>query len=509
MFVLQNRKKIPFHYLAILTFFLIQMLASRVLIRPLIFNFLFIQFFLITLLRYEKTRDHKKLLWLVPLGALWSNLHLGCFVYGTMLIGVFLFAALIEYGNFLIDKKTFCYSKDHIKPLKDLFLVLLLFWLSMSISPYGVAALIYPWKVFVFPKFIHFYQSTAVMEEMLAPNILNPTFVLFFYPLLILIIFSFIIHGKKKLITLLLIILSLFLFLFARLGTDFASITIIYMLAATFSGRNDFNSKNFIKKLFSIYQKILFFFIIVTMIITCYVKMMTSISQNGIKEQTIFSEYETGNHQKTIKFLESLNGSNRIFCNDNLGSYLTWKLYPKSKPFVDGRQVDKHIFFEQFVPFLNNPVALWEVLDEKYNFQIVFLELRSDAYTLLANYINHHPKWQLVLIDGWDIVFAKKGSIDAKQDFSIKNINNSALSVEEKKSFQQIPTQAIPWHSKILTKQWFFSKDLAETTIFFNSGFRNYAIRRIISLNKEYANENEIKRIAELFYFVINEEQKK
>ncbi len=509
IFVLYNRKKIPFYYLAILAFFLVSGLERICLLRPMIFNALFLQFILIILLGYEKTRDHKKLLWLLPLGALWSNLHLGSFVYGTPLIGVFLFSAIVEYGNFLINKKTLCYPTDHVKPIKDLFLGLLLFWLSMVISPYGINALLYPWKVFLFPEFINFYKTTRIIAEQLSPNILKPE-LFWLYPLLGLAFFTLTVSLKRlknKLTILFLTILSFFCFLYSHRLADIALVVLTYMLVLAFPKMENFRAKKF----FLIYLGAIFFYIILFAGTMFYVRMNMYVVQNGTKERLLFRNFFMNDHQAAIKFLASLKTPNRVFCNDDLGGYIIWSLYPKSKPFVDGRQIDQNIFFNEFVPWGGNPLDLWMVLDKKYDFQIAFLGLSKYSYVLLAKQLNKDPAWELALVDDIDVLFIKKNFADTQKNIFIQeNIDNSELSVKEKEAFNQIVGDPMtqPKHATFLQEETLYIKERAQAATFFNIGYRNQAIREIIKLNTKYKENTQIIDTARKFYRALAQENK-
>lgn len=117
-------RRIPFTWNILLVINLVFCLAFRDHLRPYVFSFVFIQVFLILLMRHEIRGNLKTLLPLPILSIVWINIHPACIVYGTILIGVFLLSRTIKY----LDTKSISALKGSI----HLSSILLLFFLLFS-----------------------------------------------------------------------------------------------------------------------------------------------------------------------------------------------------------------------------------------------------------------------------------------------------------------------------------------------------------------------------------------
>ena len=153
-------KKIPLSLLSLLLFIMAIGLKDLCLLRPLIFNFIFIQIFLIHLFDYQNNQNTKRLMMLPIFGVFWVNIHLGSFFYGMVLIAIFLFAQIIQYLNSKRDNKSSSKEVSRVKPIKDLGLTLLIYALIFLINPYGLDGFLHPYQVLLFPSFINFYHSS-------------------------------------------------------------------------------------------------------------------------------------------------------------------------------------------------------------------------------------------------------------------------------------------------------------------------------------------------------------
>ena len=150
VFLFYAYRKIPLPGVFILLFLLQCGFSRRCLLRPDIFNFLFIQISLICLLSYYNNSNRRSLGILLIVGIFWLNLHLGGFVYGNALIGFFLLAAII--------------TKSFHK-VRDLSIVCILYVFFLSFNPYGLEGAIHPFKIFLAPDYIHFYKFHQLIEE--------------------------------------------------------------------------------------------------------------------------------------------------------------------------------------------------------------------------------------------------------------------------------------------------------------------------------------------------------
>ncbi len=99
-----------------------------------------------------------------------------------------------------------------------------------------------------------------------------------------------------------------------------------------------------------------------------------------------------------------------IFTHDEWGDYLIYRLFPKTKVFVDGRSDFYGTKFnEQYV----------NVMDVKYDWSKTLDRYRVDAVLLpvnapLASTLKESRKWRPVYDDGVAIVFRSRDSLAAR-----------------------------------------------------------------------------------------------
>ncbi|HLD69979.1 MAG TPA: hypothetical protein VJA17_04360, partial [Candidatus Omnitrophota bacterium] len=119
LFLIYSSRKIPFVFSLLLTFIIFFPIEGRSFLRPDFFNFIFVQIFLITLFAHRDSKGWKPL-WVIPLtGIFWVNIHLGSFMYGLLIMGIFLFHYLIQ-GIQAKNAKRPEESKELFKKLEQL-----------------------------------------------------------------------------------------------------------------------------------------------------------------------------------------------------------------------------------------------------------------------------------------------------------------------------------------------------------------------------------------------------
>lgn len=508
IFITYVRRKIPFPYLVLLLFILIQGISTRCLLRPLIFNFIFIQLFLILLLNYEKNLKISRLFLIVLLGVLWSNIHLGAFVYGTLLISIFLFSFMIKYGNFLFESKKIAYSQTHIAPIKNLFLTLIFFWLCMAINPYGIDAFIYPWKTFFISSFLQINKAFSTIVEALPPDFLNPGF-RWIYNLIILGILTTVLARKKDITQTILLIFSTFSLLISMRGHEFGVIVFVYSLALMYPQPITQGIKKYIYYAFIAYKNFLCILLLIYIPIFIIFGIRPCFEDQKIRKKINFQECALNIPLSTVDLLKRYSIYGRAYTTDSLGSYLLWSLYPDVKPFVDGRQITPHRFFEEFIPTLNDPENKWEQLDKKYDFQIILLDLAHITYLPFAKYLTENTSWQLVFIEGNDVLFVKKSMFELPKVLEEyqKSLREKKLTAEEKDIFKKMSDDSQkPFRAPIEPCQ---IKGIDEAITLNDLGFPEAAIEKILNAQIHCKDACIVPQIANIFYRNLNKETSK
>lgn len=104
---------------------------------------------------------------------------------------------------------------------------------------------------------------------------------------------------------------------------------------------------------------------------------------------------------KALAALEAAGSAKAIFTDDEWGDYLIYRLYPKSKVFVDGRS-DFYggVFDQKYLDVMNGKYD-WEETLERYGVETVLL--RAEAS--LASTLKESRRWRVIYDDGIAIAF--------------------------------------------------------------------------------------------------------
>lgn len=101
-----------------------------------------------------------------------------------------------------------------------------------------------------------------------------------------------------------------------------------------------------------------------------------------------------------------------VFNNFDVGSYLIWKLYPEQKVFVDGRPeaYSSAFFTDIYEPMQENPETFKYYADDVYRINYVFFDYRDItpwARTFLG-WISNDTQWPLVYRDDSVVIFLRR-----------------------------------------------------------------------------------------------------
>ncbi len=431
IFFLRYYRKIPFFVLIFLVLFMAYGIGTRCLLRPFVFNLVFVQLFLIILWDALSLRRPQRLILIPLLGIPWGNIHLGSFIYGMLLIGVFLLSVVIQYLESRIRRYPPEVSIDLLRKLKQLLGVLGVYMLIFFINPYGWEGALYPYNVFFNPGFINFDYLANVIDELRPPIVIFETFLgLWFFVLLLFSLVAVGLNRNNQFLNILLLIFSVFLFLRGARGIELFTIVSVYLIAEGVSQI----SPGSLPKIFIFTKElrpILYFFLVLFLIggiINC---INQKIYRNNTFVRAISLEYVPKNPIRALAFLNENKITGAVFNQSMLGGLISWRYYPSLKPFVDGR-LDGHPLNQElfliYKTILREPESFWSQAEEKFHLRIALFDTSLLSSHRLIEYLNHHADWQLIFMDGPIVIFVKRGIFDLPREVN-----------QFQTSFQSIP----------------------------------------------------------------------
>lgn len=382
-------KRTGFPMAAALLLILVPPLYSRSFVRPDMFNYLLIQVFFIILFRFHNTNDPRQLLALPLLGALWSNVHLGSFVYGVPLIGVFLVSNAI--------------SRQWQKT-GALAVMLVLYVAAFTISPYGHKALVYPLDVFLKPDHIHFYFSLNVIEEMASP-LEYLKWDTGFWAVILAALAAFAVFKKgnseHRLLHILLLAFSLGMFLRGVRAGAFFALTAAFVIAEALHNApapKPAPSMNIVRRCF-------WLGVIAVLSVKGVSLYNKTVIQDGKPVREMDQIVNARNPQAALTFMKERGIAGQVFNDDSFGGYMIWSAYPHIRPFTDGRQVDKEKFIK-FIEITQDPGTYWPRLQEEFQFKTLLLNPNAYYTAFLIECLG--PGWTLVYKDAAALVFIRE-----------------------------------------------------------------------------------------------------
>ncbi|MBL8013161.1 MAG: hypothetical protein JNN05_04875 [Candidatus Omnitrophica bacterium] len=414
IFYAYARNALPFEILFSLLLILDFGLIGRVLLRPDIFNYIFIEIFLLFLFAHYENGQRKHLLAIALLGIVWGNIHLGSLVYGYFLIVLFVIAAVVEWISVSFKNE----SAEKIVAVRrralELVSLSFVYPVTFFFSPYGVQGGLYPFKVFLVPDFIYFYQFVHLMQEMLPPSYLFSWNGMWFIVLVITAIGMLLSNPKDKFLHWILFVVPLFMFL--RGGRAAGLFVVMTAFVIVGCARN----LNFLKAWQAYkYRAMVSTSIMVVLGLLLSTQLIYGFSERIYAQDRMRPMYTVTTDPRlpflALEFLKKNQISGVVFTNDNLGGFLLWTSYPALRPFVDGRQLHPDQFF-QYTDVLRNPPENWDSLASRYDLSIVLLDLSSGVSMRLGQYLSNHPGWQLVYLQGVTVVFFKREAFSLNSD---------------------------------------------------------------------------------------------
>lgn len=386
---------IPTIVIGILTIFIFN---DRTYIRPEMFSYIFLGWYLFVLFR-----KNTSLLWTLPLiQLLWVNTHI-YFVLGPAIYAIFIAEKFRE--NQKLDKSN-----------QKLLFIGLLIGLVNLINPLFVKGALYP--LFVFQNY-----GLLVLENLSPFVLLQGGYERFsIYSLFLGIIITavgFVLNYKRFKDNILsgglfILVVVLSLIQFRNIG--------IFALAML-----PINAKNFYEANIKIKSRQAGIFIMVILTILSIMFIDNEFYNNTNRERHFGFIRTPVGPQKAVDFVRNNSLHGPIFNDYNIGGFLIWKL-PEEKVFIDSRPEAYPADFLQdvFIGMQQDPKK-WELYSRQYNINLVFYDyLDSTDYTVkfLQN-ITSNPDWAFIYNDGWVAIFIKrtKDNADIIKKYEIRSIN--------------------------------------------------------------------------------------
>jgi tetratricopeptide (TPR) repeat protein len=414
-------KKADFWLVAALSFPTILILSQRNRIRPEMFSYLFIAFFLYLLFDLEEHPERKRVFWLIPLQFLWVNFHLFFFV-GIMLVGGFLFEKMIyRISNPVSAWKRGFQALWSDPVVRKLAIIVPLLVAVVFINPNGIEGALAPLRT-------HSYSAFTVTENqplfnlkasILTWNVFSSAFV----PMIAIFIFSFGFGFRRR---------PIFFFL-AGLGAALAGLVqmrlvtifaIMFLPAVSsnftevyYIGRDWFKRKWPYLALFAGYG-------LAAIIVFAFPYMVYRVNAEWASRgyDNYWGIGLDRYSNSAGEFFKTQGFKGPIFNDYDIGGYIIYHLFPRERIFVDNNGADSYpvsFFSDVLMPSLTDDEK-WLETDKKYGLNSIFIASR-DASPSVGMFLwkrMRDPAWALVYADTYALIFLK--NIPENQD-AIKN----------------------------------------------------------------------------------------
>lgn len=357
-------------------------------VRPRVFTILFASIYLALLGRFARGFKERWIWLLVPLMALWANLHGGFFI-GLALIGLTAVGMVLDYwAGVLEEPETF---RSRLRTLAMVFVGCVL---AALLNPYGIKLYTGPIAVLRSPIF----QDLVI--DWLSPNFHLPTA----RPLMLLIVLTIAalaLSPKRPKPSEVLLFLAT---LYATLKTQRNGAILALVSAPLFASYFQiwFASTNFGKNFGAARDEgnprlaRLFSLVLLLPLILFAIKLKTRVYSTPTQESLRVPV-------KAVEFLKQNGITGNTFTAPNVwGAYVLWAA-PSNPVYIDGRDVYPDTFVKEFVDILYGRVD-WRGPFDQRGVQIVLVE----PGTMLARQLGEAPGWERVYQDDMSVVFTRR-----------------------------------------------------------------------------------------------------
>jgi hypothetical protein len=349
-------------------------------IRPEIFSYFILSIFMYILYKYKN--GYTKLIFLlIPLEALWVNLHI-YFLIGVVVVGVFLLDELWSNRN---DLKIYLETQK----IRNFILVFIGVILVTFLNPNTYKGTLFSLDFFsnygIQPSenfnIFYFYLNPPITTGML----------IFSITAIVLILFLFL-YKKRCFLD---VVLSLGFIAFAMIAVRNVAVFVFTTLPIFVSA---LLSLDLLQK-----KKIL-------ILLTFFICIFIFIAEINILQARRSLDLDTTNADKqALDFFIKNNVHGPIYNNFGIGSYIAYRLYPKEKPFIDERpEAYPTDFFVNSYEKTQFDMKAFNSMAEKYQFNSAILVLSNDSssHKQIQNFINN-PSWKTIYFNPAVVIFVK------------------------------------------------------------------------------------------------------
>lgn len=357
-------------------------------VRPRVFTLLLASIYLALLSRYARSGRGRVIWWLVPLMALWVNLH-GGFIIGLVLI-------VVTIAGILLDAWAEGKKLRHLWPRMRLLTVICLACAVVVIfNPQGWRIYLFPFEVFSSPvqqreimdwSSPNFHQSDALPLALLmlltiaaialSPRRVRPSELILFLATLYATLKS---HRH----------MAIFALVAAPLFADYAQNWLTSIRFGKFLSSERGQGSRRLNFLFSI--------LLLLSLMPFALKLKSDIYSPP-------SQALVDVPLNAVEFLKANQITGNTFTDPNIwGGYVIWAL-PSNPVYIDGR-IDMYgdQFVKEFVDMKRGKID-WRPQFERYNVQIAVLEPKS----MLARELDESSDWERLYVDDLSVVFKRR-----------------------------------------------------------------------------------------------------
>ena len=356
------------------------LLSSRAEIRPEGFSVFFtaLDFWLLQRFLQARTGTSTAFIVIPIVQILWVNTHI-FFPMGPLLVGLFLWQAKLAK-----------ISKERLRILQRLFLISVLVNL---INPSGLGGMLTPLNVFKkFGYELAENQSVFFMIHRFGDNIIYKYFLAAAVMMILGMVLCLRREGTRALP---MVVLGALITI-----AGFRAIRFFMPFGFLFVPLNAYFYAPYIKK--TAVNFFLGFAGVAGMLYFCFMPVRPAI---GLMPKV----------NASAEFFKQSGLRGPIFSNYDIGGYLIYHLWAREKVFVDNRQeaFPPDFFQKVYIP-MQEDLSVWRQYQAKYGFNVIYF-YRYDMTPWGQDFLIarvRDPQWAPVFVDGYTIIFVRRGSID-------------------------------------------------------------------------------------------------
>ena len=362
-------------------------------VRPQVFSFLFASIFLTVLYDFQSNVKRRSIWWLVPLMALWVNLHAG-FAVGIALILLVIIGMMLEG---LLTERVSLGVLWH--RLRSLCLVLIGCVAAVLLNPSGARMYSYPFETLTsqaMMKYIDEWHSPDFHELMFQP-----------LALLILAVFAVLALSRKRIGLAPLLLLVATAWGALRSGRNVPFFVLIAMPLLAVHAWDWLTAQRWGQWLTAPEKREVGANATLKIALNVLLLIAAPLGLAGLRVHRNVANQATAEAQEfpaaAVDFIRAHNSPQPIYNEYGWGGYLIWKLYPDYRVYIDGRaDVYGDAFIEEFLA-TNAGETNWQESLNKHSVRTVLI--KPDA--ALASLLRQERGWQKVFEDSQAVIFTR------------------------------------------------------------------------------------------------------